>query len=425
MNALRKLKKFIKGLGPGFITGASGDDPAGIATYSQTGALFGYQQLWTAPFSFPFMTAVQEMSGRIGIVTGRGLAALIRTHYPRPILWGVISILLLTNTFTIGANLGAMASSARLIVDIPFVVLLLSMTGFTVVMQLFVPYRIYVQFLKYLAFSLLAYIFVVFMVKQDWAAIAVATVVPTISMSREYLLNIVAILGTTISPYLFFWQASEEVEEEIKNHKLQRMNWGRPHINMRDIKKMRRDTVLGMFISNFVMFFIIVAAASTLGAAGIHNIQTADQAAEALRPFAGELASVLFALGIVGTGLLAIPILAGSVSYAIAEMFRWREGLYLKVQKARGFYGVITVATVVGLLINFSPIPPFRLLYFTAVLNGFAAPPMIFLMLLISNNPKIMGRHTNSRLSNVLGGGITIIMASAALMLATSLLGWW
>jgi NRAMP (natural resistance-associated macrophage protein)-like metal ion transporter len=425
MKALRKLKKFLAGLGPGFITGASDDDPAGIATYSQTGALFCYQQLWTAPFSFPFMTAVQEMSGRIGIVTGRGLAALIRTHYPRPILWGAIATLLLTNTITIGANLGAMASSARLLVDIPFVALLLGMTALTLAMEIFVSYRAYVRVLKYLALSLLAYIFTAFVVKQDWAAIAVATVVPTLSLSREYLLNIVAILGTTISPYLFFWQASEEVEEEVENHKLQRMNWGRPHITMRDIRKMRRDTTIGMFISNFVMFFIIVATASTLGAAGLHNIQTADQAANALKPLAGDMAAALFALGIVGTGLLAIPVLAGSASYAVAEMFKWREGLYMKVQKAHGFYGVITIATLLGLMINFSPIPPFRLLYFTAVLNGFAAPPIIFLMLVIANNPKIMGKYTNSRFSNILGGGITVIMTAAALMLATSLLGWW
>jgi len=417
----KKIKSFWKTLGPGFITGAADDDPSGIGTYSQTGAQFGYQQLWTVLFAFPFMTIIQEMCGRIGIVTGKGLAGVIRHHYSRPLLYGAVAILLLANAFNIGANLGAMAASAQLIIKLPFVVLLLSMTIITLILEIFVSYKVYSKVLKYLTLTLFAYIVTVFVVKQDWSEIVRSTVLPQLTFSRELLMNLVAILGTTISPYLFFWQASEEVEEEVKSGKLRTMGIGIPRINIRSIRAMRLDTVAGMFFSQLIMFFIIATTASTLHLNGITKIETATQAAEALRPVAGNFAFLLFALGIVGTGLLSVPVLAGSASYAFSEAFGWKEGLYRKVIKAHGFYGIITIATLLGLLINFTSIKPFTLLYYTAILNGIAAPPLMILILLIANNGKIMGIYTNKRLSNILGFGIAILMALGSLLLLASL----
>ena len=414
----KKLKKFISKLGPGFITGASDDDPSGIATYSQTGAQFGYSQLWTAPFSFPFMATIQEMCGRIGMVTGRGLSGVISKHYSKQILYFAVTLLLLANTVNIGADLGAMASSGQLLLpQVPFIVWLLAITALSLILEVFVSYKIYARYLKYLTFSLFAYIIVVFIVKQDWTRVAFATFIPNFTPSKEYFLNIVAILGTTISPYLFFWQADEEVEEEVEFHKIRGMGKGVPKITKIDIRAMRIDTIIGMFFSNLVMFFIIVTAASTLSVGGITNINTAADAAQALRPIAGEFTFLLFAAGVIGTGLLAVPVLSGSASYAIAESLGWRAGLYRKLKQAHGFYGVITIATLIGLMVNFMGIQPFKLLYYTAVLNGLIAPPLMVLILLISNNKNIMGKHTNSPISNIMGWLITVVMALSALAL--------
>jgi len=415
------LKKLFKKLGPGFITGASDDDPSGIATYSQTGAIFGYQQLWIALFSFPFMTIIQEMCGRIGMVTGKGIAVIVRENYAKPILYVAVFLLALANTINIGADLGAMASSAKLIIGVPFELLLLILTGVTLILEIFVPYPAYAKFLKYLAFSLLAYVVAAFIIKEDWSKIAVSTIIPYFSTSREYLLNIVALLGTTISPYLFFWQADEEIEEEIEGNKLRAMGKGVPKVRRGDIRGMRFDTTLGMFFSNLITFFIIVVTASTLHFHNITNIQTADQAASALKPFAGEFAFLLFALGVVGTGLLAVPILAGSASYAIAETFKWKVGLGKKFTKAPAFYAVLGAATLIGLFVNFASIKPFQMLYYTAVLNGIVASPLLILIMLIGNNKKIMGQHTNSFASNLLGWIITIVMTGAALALVFNL----
>lgn len=414
---MKKIKKFIKALGPGFITGASDDDPSGIATYAQTGVIFGYSQLWTALFSFPFMAGIQEICGRIGLVTGKGIAGVIRKNYSKKVLFFAVFLLLVANTINIGADLGAMASSAQLVFGAPYVVLLLLMTALTLTLEIFVSYQVYAKVLKYLAFSLLTYIVVAFVVKQDWHQIVFSTFVPSFAFTKRYFLNIVAILGTTISPYLFFWQAAEEVEEEVSRGKLRTMGRGIPKINMRDVKTLRLDTIMGMLFSSLVMFFIIVTNASTLGQAGLGQIATATQAAEALRPVAGDLAFLLFASGIIGTGLLAVPILAGSASYAIAESVGWREGLYLKLKQAHGFYGVITIATIIGLIINFTSIKPFDMLYYTAVLNGVIAPPLMIIIMLISNNEKIMGRFTNKGWSNFLGWTITGVMSVAAVIL--------
>jgi NRAMP (natural resistance-associated macrophage protein)-like metal ion transporter len=412
---MKTLKKLMRYIGPGFITGASDDDPSGIGTYSQTGAQFGYQLLWTSLFSFPFMSAIQEMCGRIGLVTGKGLASVMKKHYSKPVLYFMVIILLVANTINIGADLGAMASALQLITGVRFEILLLLITVITLLMEVFISYKTYSKYLKYLTFSLFSYIIAVFVVKQDWTRIAVSTIMPTFSFSRDYILTIVAILGTTISPYLFFWQADEEVEEEIAHHKLRIMGVGKPHITKSDISVMRIDTLVGMFFSNVVMFFIIVTTASTLHLNGITTINTAQEAAETLKPIAGNLASLLFTIGIIGTGLLAVPVLAGSASYAISETLGWKEGLYRKFNRAHGFYGVISIATIMGLAINFINIPPFRMLYYTAVLNGICAPPLLIMILLIANNKQIMDKYVNSKLLNVLGITITFLMILAAL----------
>ncbi len=415
------IKAFFKALGPGFITGASDDDPSGIGTYAQTGARFGYSQLWTALFSTPFMIVIQEICGRVGMVTGKGLAVLIKENYAKPILYGAVFLLVVANTINIGADLGAMASSAQLLLGIPFFVWLLIITTATILLEVFVSYPTYAKFLKFLTLSLFAYIITAFVIKQDWKNIALATFIPTFSFNKEYLLNIVAILGTTISPYLFFWQADEEVEEEIEHHKLKAMGKGIPRLFKRDIREMRLDTAIGMIFSNLVMFFIIVTTASTLHLHGIQNIQTADQAAQILKPFAGNFAFLLFAAGIIGTGLLAVPILAGSAAYALSESFEWKASLNLNFKQAHGFYSVIAIATIVGLIVNFTSIKPFQLLYYTAAINGICAPALLVLILLIGNNKKIMGLHTNSKISNVVGWFLTIAMGICAIALLISL----
>lgn len=335
----KKLKKFFKVLGPGLITGASDDDPSGVATYAQTGAMFGYKQLWTPLFSLPFMTAIQEMCGRIGLVTGRGLAGVMRKHYSRKLLYPVVFLLFAANTINIGADLGAMAASLRLLIDLPLPIILVLIVTATLILEIFVSYKIYARFLKYLAFLLLVYVGVIFFVKLDWKAVLSGAFFPHLEFSRNYVLNLVAILGTTISPYLFFWQADEEVEEEVAHKKLRMMGAGAPRVTKKDIKAMRLDTAVGMVFSNLIMFFIILAAGATLHVNGIFDVGTASAAAEALRPIAGDFSSWLFALGILGTGMLSIPVLAGSASYAFAEAFGLKEGLYRKLKQAHGFTG--------------------------------------------------------------------------------------
>lgn len=420
MQLKQKIKKLFKYLGPGFITGASDDDPSGIATYSQAGARFGYHQLWTALFTYPFMTVIQEISGRIGMVTGKGLSDVIRRNYSKKILYLAVLLLLVANIVNIGANLGAMASSMRLLVDLPFIFLVLVMAAVILILEIFISYRNYVKVLKYLTLSLLSYIIVAFVVKQDWSKVLLFTIKPTIIFSKEYLFNIVAILGTTISPYLFFWQSNQEVEEEVDEGKLKEIGVGRPIINKRDIRRMRIDTAFGMFFSNLITFFIILTTAATLARIGIMDVDTVDKAALALRPIAGNFASLLFTIGIIGTALLSVPILAGSASYAIAEAFKWKEGLSKKFSKAKGFYGVIIIATLVGLVINFIPVPPFKILYYSAALNGVLAPPLMILMMFISNNEKIMGKYTNPLFSNIFGWFITAVMSAVSIALIWS-----
>ncbi|MEK7601476.1 MAG: divalent metal cation transporter [Patescibacteria group bacterium] len=417
----KSLKRFWKLLGPGFVTGAADDDPSGIATYSQTGAMFGLGQLWLVLFSYPFMVAVQEMCGRIGLVTGKGLAGVIRKYYSRRVLAIAVLLLIAANVINIGADLGAMAASLQLLVPVSFAGLLCGITAFTLLLQIFVPYPRYARFLKYLALALIAYIITALFVTENWPVVFKALVTPHIEFSREFLFNIAAFLGTTISPYLFFWQADEEVEEELVHHKLRWMGKGVPKIFSSDVRKMRADTIIGMLFSNVITFFIILTVAGTVGVAGTTGIATASDAAEALRPVAGDFAFLLFALGIVATGLLAIPILAGSAGYAVAEAFGWKEGLGKRFGQAAGFYIVIALATLAGLFVNFSDIPAITLLYYAAMLNGVLAPPLLIIILFIGNNSRILGNRTNGFFSNVLGIIITVAMSIVGIATIASL----
>lgn len=420
VKAQSKVRKFFKTLGPGLITGASDDDPSGIATYSQTGAQFGFSQLWTALFTFPLMTAVQEMCARIGLVTGEGLAGTIRKHYTKPVLYFAVGLLFIANTINVGADLGAMADATRLLLpNVHFAVLLIAFTVISVVLTIFLSYKIYAKYLKFLTFSLFAYIITAIVVHPDWLRIIKATITPTLQFNQAFLMNIVAILGTTISPYLYFWQTSEEVEEEIEEGKTTLKE--RHGTTKHRLQLMRTDVMSGMFFSNIVMWFIIVTTASTLGANGITTIESAPQAAEALRPFAGNFAYLLFALGIIGTGMLAIPVLAGSAAYALSETMHWHEGLNLKFKQARAFYGVFIVSVLVGVTINFSHIDPIKMLYYTAVINGIVAPPLLFLIIRICNSKEIMGSRTNNMLSNTLGWLTFFIMSVSAVLLLFTL----
>lgn len=416
---LRKLKAILKALGPGLIAGASGDDPSGIGTYSQTGAQFGYIQLWTALFTFPLQVTIQEICARIALQTGRGLAANIRKYYPKPILYFYISLLFIANTITIGADLGAMAASAQLLFGLPVFVWLAGMTILTAVLEIFIPYEQYAKVLRVLTLTLLAYVIGAFFTSQSWGQVLQNTLIPTFRWDREYLFNMVAILGTTITPYLFFWQANQEVEEEIEEGK--KTETQRKGVSKTELKWMHADVVSGAFLSNVVFWFIIITTASALNQNGITNIDSAPKAAEALKPLAGDFAYILFAVGIIGTGLLAVPILAGSAAYAISETFKFREGLSLKPREAPAFYVVIALATVIGAAMNLIGINPISALYYAAVLNGIVAPPLLFMIMLISNNRNIMKNKTNGRIANILGWLTTAPMGAAALALLFSM----
>jgi len=416
------LKKILKKIGPGFVTGAADDDPSGIATYSQTGSIFGFSQLWLALFSFPFMVVIQQMCGRIGMVTGKGLAGVIRTHYPKPVLYVAVSLLVITNTINIGADLGAMASSAKMLLGLSSIFWLLLITAVIIILEVFVSYKKYSKILKYLALTLFMYVLTAFISKPNWGTIFQSTMIPQIKFSSEYMLNIVAILGTTISPYLFFWQTSQEVEEEIVDGKMKEMGVGKPAVRQKNVVNMNWDTIVGMVFSQAIMFFIIITTAVTLHANGITNIATASQAAEALRPVAGDFAYLLFAVGIIGTGLLAVPILAGSSAYAVTETLGLKEGLSKKTRLAPGFYGIIAASTLVGMAISWMGIDPIKALYYAAALNGLAAPPLMVLIILIANNKKIMGKFVSKKFGNIAGWIIVLFMSMAGIFLLGDLI---
>ena len=400
---------YFRRLGPGLVTGASDDDPSGIGTYSQAGAAFGFGFLWTAWITLPLAAAVQETAGRLGLVTGHGLAALIKMRFPRWVLFGAVALVAVANGFNIGADLGSMAASVRLLVPIPQALLLVAMAGLMVGLEIVLPYERYAKVLRWLTLSLAAYIGVLFVIDVNWGSVLRQTLIPRISWTRTEIAMLIAILGTTISPYLFFWQASEEVEEkEVEEKHLEKKHAvDREHLSL-----MRADVLAGMASAVLVMFAIMVASAATLGKHGVTTVQTAQQAAEALRPIAGRLASLLFTLGIVGTGALAVPVLAGSTAYALSEAFGWDEGLGKKFSGARKFYLVIAAAMLVGLALNFVGIDPIRALYFAAILNGVAAPPLILLMLILSNHQPTCGKWTGRRWSNALVGVALVLMTA-------------
>jgi len=420
----KKTKKIASIAGPGVITGAADDDPSGIATYSQTGAQFGYGQLWTAVFMLPFQTAVQEACARIGAVNGKGIAAVVKEHYNRWILYGMLALVVAANTINIGADLGAMGAAAHLVLPVNTTILILFFTAAILLLEIFTSYQMYARVLKWLALSLLAYPLTLFLVREPWGTLLRATFVPHFEFSFAFLFIITGVFGTTITPYMFFWQASEEVEEE-KERGLFRKD--RPIVTKAFMRSLRIDNLVGMVLSEAATWCIIVVAATVLHAGGITNIATAADAARALEPlvrtfpYAGFLAKCIFAIGIIGLGLLAVPVLSASASYAVAEACNWKEGLNLKLRRAHGFYGVITVATLVGLMINFIGIDPMKALVFTAVFNGVAAVPLLFLIAKIARDKKIMGEHASGNLSHVFVWATFVLMGTAAIAMLFTL----
>ncbi len=417
---IKEGEDYIEKLGPGLVTGAADDDPSGIATYSQTGAQYGTGLIWLAVWTFPMVAIIQEMCARIALVTGKGLAANIKHSYSKKILYACTILLFIANTLNIGADLGAMAKGFQLLAPhLPFFTLVIGFGILGLVLQIFVPYQRYSKYLKWLVISLFSYIATGLIVHMDWPLLLKDTIIPTLSFSKNQILLITGILGTTISPYLFFWQTSQEVEEEILGGKT--TVHSRRGTNPAEIKNMRKDVWTGMFLSNLVMFFIIAVCASVLFKNGITNIATANDAAQALAPFAGQWATTLFAIGIIGTGMLAIPVLAGSASYAISESFGWKEGLYRKLKEARAFYGVISISVIIGIIINFVGIDPIKALIYSAIANGIVAPIILVFIVHISGNHKIMGHYKNSRIVNIIGWVTMILMGVTALAAIYSL----
>jgi NRAMP (natural resistance-associated macrophage protein)-like metal ion transporter len=413
------LRRMSALLGPGVITGAADDDPSGISTYSVAGAAYGYATLWIALFTFPLMAAVQLMCARLGIVTGQGLAAAVRGNYPRWVLWGACSILAVANVINIGADLGGMAEATELITGIrplfwiPFYALLI------LGLLIWTSYKLIARVFKWMTLVLFAYVLTSFFAQVDWKQALVVTLAPHLEWSRGFLAVLVGILGTTISPYLFFWQAAEEVEEERakgKNTLAQRKGATRE-----ELKDARTDTVVGMFFSNFIMYFIILTTGATLHAHGQTNVTTAREAAEALRPLAGNGAYLLFTLGLIGTGMLGVPVLVGSSAYAVAEGANWRGSMSDRPKKARAFYGVMAVAMALGFALNYLGLNAVKMLFWSAVINGLLAPPLILLVILLTSSRKVMGKHVNSPVLRYLGWATFVVMSAAAAgMLITS-----
>jgi Mn2+/Fe2+ NRAMP family transporter len=407
----KSIWKWFTVLGPGLTTGAADDDPSGIATYSQTGAQFGYGQLWTALYMLPFMMAVQEACARIGLVTGKGIAAVVKAHYSKPVLYLVVGLVVVANTINIGADIGAMAAAAQLLLPVPFVILTLLFTIIILLLEIFTNYKVYSGILKWLAITLLAYPITVFIIHQNWPVVLKATVTPHIEFSFAFLFIITGVFGTTITPYMFFWEASQEVEEE--KAKKRPITWP-------IIYAMRQDNAFGMVVSEITTWCILLVGAAVLHNSGIKDIKTAADAAKALEPLvhsfphAGYLSKLIFSIGIIGLGMLAVPVLSGSAAYAVAEAFDWEASLNFKFRKAKGFYGVIIVAMLIGLAINFIGIDPVKALVYTAVLNGVAAVPLLFLIIKIMGRADIMGEYKSRSVSKILLWLTFMVMGGAA-----------
>lgn len=418
-HALPPRARFFRGLGPGLITGAADDDPSGISTYATAGAAFGYGMLWTALFSFPLMSSVQLMCARIGLVTGRGLASVLKHHYSRPLLWLACSLLLAANTVNIAADIAGMSQGAELLTGIPAAWFPVPFVGLMLGMMLFGSYRLIVRVFKWLTLVLFSYVIAAFLAQPDWGLVLRMTLLPSISFGPSTLTMFVAIMGTTISPYLFFWQAAQELEEErLAGKNTVELRLG---ASPAQIRHARTDVLTGMFFSNFIMYFIMLTTGATLHAAGVHEISTAREAALALRPLAGEGASALFALGLLGTGFLGVPVLAGSAAYAVSEAGAWRGGINHPPWAAKKFYLVLAVAMLAGLVLTLTGVDAIRMLFWAALLNGLLAPPLIIIILVICNDRTIMREYRNGPLLNALGGLTALVMTAAAL---GTLIGW-
>ncbi len=413
-------KAFLQKLGPGLITGASDDDPSGIATYSQTGAQFGYGMAWVMLFSYPLMIVIQEICARIGRVTGVGIAGNMRGHYPRPLLFAIVSMLCLANVFNLGADLGAMGAAGQLLLGGPLLPYIVGFAALSLILQIYVRYTTYVKYLKWLTLALFAYVLTAFVAHVDWTAAVRSMFLPSISFNAKYFTTLTAVLGTTISPYLFFWQASEEAED-VRNNRKEHALKRAPQEAEEQFARIRVDTYAGMGLSNAVALFIILTTAATLHAAGIHDVETSAQAAKALEPLAGRFAFELFAVGIIGTGLLAVPVLAGSAAYGVAETFRWHASLESRPNKAKQFYGVLAVATVVGLSLNFIGLNPIRALFWSAVINGVVSVPLMIVTMRMASNRKVMGEFILPPYMRVMGWVATAVMLAASVGLFSSL----
>jgi NRAMP (natural resistance-associated macrophage protein)-like metal ion transporter len=418
------IKNIFKHLGPGVVTGAADDDPSGIATYSQAGAKFGFGMLWMVIYLYPMMAVIQEICAKIGLMTGDGLAAVIKRKYSNKVVLPLASLLVVANTINIGADIGAMGASVGLVISqLPFFVPTLLFTALILAAEIFVPYRKYVKVLKYLTFSLFAYIITAVIVGGNPSDLFVATIIPHIELTPEFVMMFVAVFGTTISPYLFFWQTSEEAEEEVKKKKIPEINVGTPQVTKKEIKIMKADVAVGMFFSQLIMWAIMVTAAGGLHTHGITDIQSSEQAAKSLEPvvksfpYSGQVSKLIFAFGIIGTGMLAVPVLAGSSAYALSDTFGWKQGLFKKFKKARAFYLVIAVSTVIGLWINFSNIDPIKALVYAAVINAVIAVPILFTIMKIANDKNILGERVNGRVTNTIGWITVIIMAPAVVIM--------
>jgi NRAMP (natural resistance-associated macrophage protein)-like metal ion transporter len=404
-------KSFLARLGPGLITGAADDDPSGIGTYSQVGAQFGYGLSWTLLYSLPFMTIIQDVSAQIGSVTGRGIAANIRRHYPRPVLWAAVVLLLAANVINLGADLSAMGAAMQMLLGGQIVAYTLGFGLLCLILETFLSYRRYASVLKFTTLSLFAYVAVVFTVHVPWGQAIKAVLIPHVEWTAAFATGLVAILGTTISPYLFFWQAAQEIEENKRSHS--KPLYIAPAKAGPQMARIRQETLVGMSFSNLVAIFIVFAAAATLNVKGVTTIETAAQAAEALRPVAGRFAYLLFAFGIIGTGLLAVPVLAGSAAYAVSEMFGRPASLDSKPNRAKLFYGTIAMTTLAGALMQYAGVNPVRALYWSAVINGVLAAPLMAIMMLIVTNPRAMGHLTLGLRGAILGWAATGIMVVA------------
>ncbi len=422
--SLHKMRPYLREIGPGLITGASDDDPSCIGTLAQTGAAFGYLQLWVTLLAFPLMGVIQEICSRIGLETGRGLAENIRLLFPKPVLYLAIALVCIANTITLGADLGAMAAAVQLLLGLPFMIGLVAIPVLSILLQILCSYERCMRVLRLLALSLVGYVIVVFIIPQDWGRIATNTLVPTLQPNRDFVMSVVALFGSAISPYLFFWQSSLIVEKKIHQGRVQEkvenglvVKVASRGTSRQSVRHMRLDVIAGMLFAGVVAWSVIVTMAGTVHREGVLRVESAATAADALRPLAGPYAYLLFTTAIVGIGLLALPVLAGSAGFAVAEAFHLRAGLSQRLLEAPGFYGVIVLSTLIGTAINLLGINPMQALYYAAVINGITAPVLLAMVMRVGSSRAIMKDRANSRLSNILGWGTTILMTAAALLL--------